>query len=804
MAEPIPEMPNPDPPRADPSTAAKPNAERPNATVPGSEPAAPAAGVFRPREGQREILAYEGGRLGVAAVPGSGKTATIAALTARLLEQRVHGTGPLGRRGRVLVVTYQNAAVDTLRGRIAARLRERGLPATGYDVRTLHSLSFGLVQAYPGHVGTTTDFRVLDETATNAFIDRAVGDWNRANVAVWGRLAPGEGDVFDERWEGQWQRIARSLAATLIASAKNRRLDPATLLNLVQGPLADEPEALAPRLVRIGAQIYEAYQHLVESSGGIDFNDMVRLAVSLLEGAEDIAARLALRWPVVLEDEAQDSVPLQEELLGRLTAPTGNWIRVGDPNQSITSTFTAADPLLLRGFLERDDVQAVEMSISGRSAPAVLHLANDLVRWTCDAYPLTAIRARAFRDQALRPTDQGDPQPNPEDAPGQGILFRRFEHRHQEQLDASTRAARFCAAHPDMTVAILVPTNKMGFDISEILRELGISFDERLQSSRAARSIVDTMARALSLIAQPANARALERAWQAVQMVSAPTEETQGDQTARLLRSCYRPEILLAPGPEDQLQPADAFPPVSGIEHETWTRIADFAARVTKWLPAAALPVDQLTMALAHDLLAEDDLATAHEIAMFLRRRSDENPAWRLPELVAELGDAAVGRSLLAQEDGAFEPQPGRITLTTLHKAKGLEWDLVYVLGVDAVEFPGALEDSFRGHQEHLGGDPAQIARAWLLATADGSGPSGTPTDLTASRITDGAREGQLDTIAERLRLLYVAVTRARRFLSLSYSEYVPAGQRTRRVEPALAFEQLQTLYQARRLAEES
>jgi DNA helicase-2/ATP-dependent DNA helicase PcrA len=197
-------------------------------------------------------------------------------------------------------------------------------------------------------------------------------------------------------------------------------------------------------------------------------------------------------------------------------------------------------------------------------------------------------------------------------------------------------------------------------------------------------------------------------------------------------------------------------------------------------------------MALANDLLGEDDLATAHEIAMFLRRLSDEHPAWRLPELVAELSDAAVGRSLLSQPEGGFEPEPGRITLTTLHKAKGLEWDLVYVLGVDAVEYPATLEDSFRGHQQHLGGDPAQMARIWMLQAVEGG-----------SETVDGTHEGRFETIAERLRLLYVAITRARRFLSLSYSDYVPVGQRTRHVEPALAFEQLQTLYQARRTTPE-
>ena len=226
---------------------------------------------FRPRAGQREILEYEGGRMGVAAVPGSGKTATIAALTSRLLEQRVDGKGPLGRRGRVLVVTYQNAAVDTLRGRIGARLRERGLPATGFDVRTLHSLSFGLVQAYPGHVGTTTDFRVLDEASANAFVDRSVADWSRAHVSTWGRLAPGEGNVYDERWEGQWQRIARSLASSIIGAAKNRRLESEAVIRLATG---EHAQGLAAQLVRIGGQIFEGYQRLVETSGSIDFNDM--------------------------------------------------------------------------------------------------------------------------------------------------------------------------------------------------------------------------------------------------------------------------------------------------------------------------------------------------------------------------------------------------------------------------------------------------------------------------------------------------------------------------------------------------
>ena len=89
---------------------------------------------FRPREGQRQILDYQGGKMGVSAVPGSGKTATIVALATRLIaEGRTEG-------GQVLIVTYQNAAVDNIRSRIRQRLEEMDLLQIGYDVRTLHSL----------------------------------------------------------------------------------------------------------------------------------------------------------------------------------------------------------------------------------------------------------------------------------------------------------------------------------------------------------------------------------------------------------------------------------------------------------------------------------------------------------------------------------------------------------------------------------------------------------------------------------------------------------------------------------------
>lgn len=729
---------------------------------------------FQPREGQRQILEYQGGLMGVSAVPGSGKTTTIAALTARLI------TRGLPQGGRVLVVTYQNAAVENLRTCIREELEARQRLQIGCDVRTLHSLSYGLVRAHPGLAGAAADFQVLDERASHHLLDKAVRLWNSQNTRVWGRLAPTE--YYGERWEQEWQRIALQLARTAITTAKNRRFSPEALLQRL-----DQAGQEADRFLRIGAQLYQLYQQQVETVAGMDFNDLVWLAVDLLERHPDLRARLRRRWPVVLEDEAQDSVPLQEELLGLLVGEGGNWIRVGDPNQSIMSTFTAAAPRYLRRFLEREDVERVEMSISGRCAPRILDLANRLVEWTCQHHPVEKTRRQAFRRQRIEPTAPGDPQQNPPDEQSE-VAFREYHNQLEEFADVARRAALFAERHPDCTLAILVPTNRLGYELGECLRQRGIDFDEMLQSSRASRQVADTLGGVLEYLAGPLQRHRLEQAYRLLRD-HWPEAARSGDpqQVGLLLRSCYRPESLLFPAPGARME--EALPPIGEIPPKDLEEIRTLAQALRRWLRAASLPVDQLVLTVAQDLLAEGDLSRAQKLAAYLRNRGEQHPDWRLPELAHELGQVSRGRAaVLAEEEGSYEPRPGRIGLTTMHKAKGLEWDLVYLVGVDGSWFPHTLEDHFRGEYDFLGGDPAEEARAALLALVGEGGGDGLP-------ATAGAH---LEIIAERLRLLYVGITRARRYLAISWSREVPMPGRMRSVPPAPIYYQLKNYCKSR------
>ena len=111
------------------------------------------------RPAQEQVLRYEGGRLGISAVPGSGKTFTLSCLAARLV-QKLAGSGPMDDR-EVLVVTLTNAAVENFRSSIGNFIQSGRLLPSGYRVRTLHSLAHDIVRERPGLVGLGEDLPSL-------------------------------------------------------------------------------------------------------------------------------------------------------------------------------------------------------------------------------------------------------------------------------------------------------------------------------------------------------------------------------------------------------------------------------------------------------------------------------------------------------------------------------------------------------------------------------------------------------------------------------------------------------------------
>ena len=721
--------------------------------------------LFQPRPAQEKILEYTTGRMGISAVPGSGKTHTLAYLAAQLAAARLEDDDQ-----EVLIVTLVNAAVNNFISRVNGFIQERGLlPNVGYRVRTLHGLAHDIVRERPGLVGLANDFTIVDEREAQNILTDAVEAWVRGHPGLADRYLAHNLEGSRREWvqRAQWPNLAQSMAAAFIKRAKDLELDPDTL-RFRLGEAADELP-----LVRVGLEIYADYQRGLAYRGGVDFDDLIRLALMALRLDADYLARLRHRWPFILEDEAQDSSQLQETILRLLAGPDGNWVRVGDPNQAIYDTFTNADPRFLRSFLQEPDVMSRTLANSGRSQPAIIELANHLVDWTVSEHPAPSARG-AFLHQHIEPTPPGDPQPNPpEDRQAVRLIAR--DYTPDAEIKAVVESlARWLPDNSDKTVAVLVPRNRRGYQVIDALRAREIPYVELLQSTTSTRQAAGALGNVLAALAEPASSTRLAAAFR----VWHRRDRDDPDAWARVkaisdgLRKARDVERFLWPGIEED--------PLAGFRMEETgesdalsdlSMLAEFREAMRRWQAASVLPIDQLLLTLAQDLFGEPaDLALAHKLAVVLRAAADLHPEYRLPELTEELATVARNQRRfigLADDDTGFDPErhKGKVVVATMHKAKGLEWDRVYLTSVNNYDFPSAQpQDSY-------------IAERWfvrdqlnLVAETVAQLDSLLADDVLPHAEGEATRQARLDYVAERLRLLYVGITRAKRDLIVTWN----------------------------------
>ncbi len=753
---------------------------------------------FRPRAGQKEVLAYTGGKLGISAVPGSGKTRTLAELAAKLVAEGV------GDDQEVLVVTLVNSAVDNFKRRINQSIKRRGLlPNFGYRVRTLHGLAHDIVRERPGLVGLSEDFGIIDERQADAVRDDAVDTWLRAHPdAADPYLALDlEGNRAEWIKRSRWPLLVHDVAAAFVKRAKDLQITPQVLLERLarfEGQLDLEGTGSVGHelpLARMGAEIYADYQRSLSYRGVVDFDDLIHLALLALQRDPDYLARLQHRWPYILEDEAQDSSQLQEKILRLLAGEGGNWARVGDPNQAIYDTFTNANPRFLREYLTEPGVTEIRLGESGRSQPAVINLANHLVDWTGAKHPTPTARG-AFLQQHIQPTGPGDPQPNPPGDPAAvQLVDRKFTPEGELQAVADS-LARWLPDHAEWTVAVLVPRNQRGFELIDLLKQRRIPHLELLRSTSTTRQTAAVLGNLLRCLADPTSARKLSVAFQVWRRADRDDPEAKElmEGVAQRIRGCPAVEAYLWPRADhDWLAPLSTELPAREL-----VLLTGFRPLACRWHRAAILPIDQLILTLANDFFQEPaELALAHKLAGLLRDVAQAHPTYRLVELVEEL--AVIARNErrflgFASEDTGFEPPAGVVTVATIHKAKGLEWDRVYLMSVNNYDFPsGQAQDTYIAERwfvrDNLNLEAEALAQLETLAQYPlPIGQAGTRDGTldTEGRATEQARLGY---VAERLRLLYVGITRARRDLIVTRNTGRRPSQKLQPAVPLIALQ---------------
>ncbi len=639
-------------------TAVTPPTDQPVATAPAAPPHR--VGVPGLNPAQAEAVLAPPGPLLVLAGAGTGKTRVVITRIAQLVKR---GTPP----ARILAVTFTNKAAREMLARATTLLggRRGRKPAAGErperpEISTIHSLCVRILRRHAPRLGYPERFAIIDRGEQEAAARTAL----KAIKVPDTLLSPG--DLVD--------RVSRW---------KSRAVRPGEALDTVSGD-ADDSWTLA-------AAGYRRYQEALKTAGAVDFDDLLLLVDELFSTDEAARRAEAGRFDHLLVDEYQDTSGIQERILAALARDHKSICVVGDDDQSIYAWRGAEISHILEFTRRWPGATVVKLEENYRSTPEIIQAANLLIEQNSRRHgktlvsnapagmPPAVVQAQDETDEARRVV--GDLE---------GLLRER-------------------QCSPGET-AILVRTGEQTRSFEQELRRRQIPYE--LVGSRSffdRREVKDTMA-FLRLLVDPDDDLALARVANVPPRgLSAPTVQTARAGAAEAGTSLWRE--LVAMRERGRLSTA-AAKGLAALERMLALRQAASAAPGGS---RAALVLRRLLEEVGYraylDKEYADDPAEAEtrwacceEVAAALDEHERSRPAEADLGLVIRgfLDDFVL--QVEEQEDRFKDDKPkGDVTrLMTLHSAKGLEFDCVWMVGMEEGILPHhrSLADSLQAIDE--------------------------------------------------------------------------------------------------------
>jgi DNA helicase-2/ATP-dependent DNA helicase PcrA len=562
----------------------------------------------------------------------------------------------------ILAVTFTNKAAGEMRDRVERLL---GRSTRGMWIGTFHAIGARMLRAASHLVERTPSFTIYDQDDSLSVIKRLM-----------------------ERHRVSPKQYAPRAIQSAISDAKNALVAPAEYESLAMDPFA-----------RTVAPIYHDLADALRLANAVDFDDLLLLPVRLLRENPNQLAAYRDRFRYILVDEYQDTNRAQYQLVRLLAGEVGNVLVVGDDDQSIYGWRGADIRNILDFTKDFPSAVIVRLEENYRSAPPILDVANAVIRANTGRMgkTLRATRAGGERVTTLRALDERDE--------ADWIIEELAARRGNMNLELRD-------------FAVLYRTNAQSRALEEALRRRAIQYRlvgaVRFYDRREIRDLMSY----LKLVANPDDDEAFRRA------VAVPKRGL-GETTLEMLAEAARRERLsmFAAASRDKL--------IEGLRPAARLALSQFVALIDRLrVSAQEAAVDELLREIVGAVNYLDYLkAEGPESAE--RIENVDELITGAAELVAdELGEVGLRpldhflqrATLIADVDG-LDASADAVTLMTLHNAKGLEFPVVFISGLEDGLFPLA-----RAYDE-----PAQLE--------------------------------------EERRLFYVGITRAERKLYLTHAE---------------------------------
>jgi ATP-dependent DNA helicase Rep len=566
---------------------------------------------------QREAVRYLDGPLLVLAGAGSGKTRVITQKIAYLIDEC--GLAP----HHVVAITFTNKAAREMKERAAKLVGER---AEGVVISTFHALGARLLRQEARHIGLKPSFSILDASDTAALFQEMLKDADKARIR---------------------------LIQHQISLWKNALLGPDDALAEAMREGSD---------LSVGAaRVYTEYERTLKAYQAVDFDDLIRLPVNLLDENEEVAQRWRSRTRHLLVDEYQDTNRCQNRLMRLLTGPMASFTAVGDDDQSIYA-WRGADIENLRQ-LQADfpNLKVIKLEQNYRSTTRILKAANNVIRQN----------PKLFDKKLWSDKGHGDPI---------RVMACRDGEHEAEWVVTRLLAHKFETRGNWSDYAILYRGNFQARAFEQQLRAHKVPYVISGGQSFFDRSEIKDITSYLRLLSNPDDDPAFIRA------VTTPKRGIGGSTLEALGQAAGRRHIglfsaIFAPGIETEIKPAQlaALREFGGfINRIEWRAQREPAGQV----------LDDLLRAIGYEAWlfesceardAETRWANLRDFVGWLTKKSDEEK-----KNLLELAQTVALVTMLDKQGENLEA----VQLATLHAAKGLEFRHVHLVGVEEGSLP--------------------------------------------------------------------------------------------------------------------
>ncbi len=576
---------------------------------------------------QRQAVLHTEGPLLVLAGAGSGKTRVIVEKIAHLVSS---GRYPARR---IAAITFTNKSAKEMRERVARRLK--GDAGEGLTISTFHALGLKIVQLECTKLGLKRGFSVFDA-------DDAMAQFKDL-------MASAKPDA-----------IQASMA--LVSRAKNAGLSPEQALEVAKS--TRELEA---------ARLYARYQARLASFNAVDFDDLIRLPVQLLESDEEARDAWRERIGYLLVDEAQDSNDAQYRLLRAIAGEAGQFTCVGDDDQSIYAWRGANPDNLLQMGEDYPALEIIKLEQNYRCSNRVLRAANHLIAHNPHAH-LKTLWSDAADGERVR------------------VWECRDSEHEAEKVAAEIHFLHTARNAPWSDFCILFRGNHQSRLLEKALQLLRIPYHLSGGTAFLERAEVKDALAWLRLLVNPDDDTAFLRA---VQSPKREVGQTTLAKLAELAREAHLPLSRAAEsvGMLKQLPPraANALHGFTDIVH---------ALRAESHNKSAADLVRSLTQRSGLDAAIKAQ-SKNEQIYRLRAGNLEELAQWFEGARGAGVGDLAAQLALVSRSDK--DDAGNQVRLMSLHAAKGLEFRYVFIVGMEDGTLPheasldeGRLEEERR------------------------------------------------------------------------------------------------------------